>query len=200
MRTNRRPLPEWLLFLAALHGCATGAPEEGLDTPARAALDAVCPSEEHPWEGRCDGLGELLYYCTDEGPAVWDCAQQGLACGPDPTGRAGFVCVAPPVDRCRHVGTGGDGLCEADEALVLCEGGDLLEVDCAAGGLVCLTVGMRADCFAPPFEPCGDVGPAGRCRGALLVWCEPGDVLAGRSCRGRGTATCVEEDGRARCE
>lgn len=90
-----------------------------------------------------------------------------------------------------------EGLCEGDRA-VYCDGGALMEVDCAATGRSCGDAGDgRMRCLDAP-DPCEGETLEGRCDGAVAIWCADEAVVT-RDCDAEGLECGETDTGQLRC-
>ena len=130
--------------------------------------------------GACDGT--TLSYCSNFGPAEIECPN-----GNDATGQPLVCALASPeigYDCISSVFTGGCGTvtygggCDGD-VLTYCESqesGEVVSVDCAADGYVCVESDGSADCVEDGATGCGKVLAHGSCEGNVATWCEDFEV------------------------
>lgn len=126
---------------------------------ARAGVSEPCG--EVDYQGRC--VGDLAQWCDGGRLAQVDCGVEGRTCG-FVNEEVGFYCKVR--DLCGGVTV--SGVCQGDVA-VRCQGGRLVEEDCAARAGVCRVGAVGARCGPPLLpmrpdpapEPAGDDGDGG---------------------------------------
>ncbi len=157
--------------------CDTELAPEG--EPGLCLPNAACG--ELTSAGECDG--SVLRYCGYEGPLAIDCAEaddgtgQALACR-FLSDDVGYDCVSAAfTGGCGEVTF--DGNCNGT-VLTYCESqenGNVVTVDCADGGLTCVTdAGGNSDCAPSGASGCGNVTSGGTCDGTTATWCEDYEV------------------------
>lgn len=129
-----------------------------------------------------DGCGGICGYCTY--PTVCDPAGQcAVVCEPDCDGKfcGGDGCGASCGECVDDLECGEDGICYEPTCVPDCTGKVCGSDGCGADCGTCVSPDV---CTAGSCQlgPCGTVTDTGKCDGALLQWCEGGDVLNQDDC------------------
>ncbi len=174
-----------------------------IDFPEIQDEERVCNAGDHVF-CRCPGGNPGTRECRDDGASFSECViAPGTPCDAAPPGDDPPAPPAGPPGPSTGSGSSGKGAgggasneggagggpaddcggvdyfgqCQG-ELLAWCDGGELVESDCAAQGKICALYDdvVGYDCVEPP-DPCGGVTFEGECDGELLRYCSSGELV-----------------------
>ncbi|MCL2723086.1 MAG: hypothetical protein FWD69_01490 [Polyangiaceae bacterium] len=170
---------------AALGGSCREQRSEGGLTIRGCFAPRKCPPDAP--ETRCDG-GDAVVHCQG-GTIERTTCTTGTHCEERTTdsGEILALCTLHGMRRCNMLGA---RRCDGDR-LVECADGGTTVTDCAASGMKCTGLGLRANCTVPSNAECDGDMPA-RCEdgGRALVFCAAGRITK-VACETIGLGACV---------